>query len=292
MIAAEQLLQLGPGSTPPPPPPKPLSLVFPLKEGGRPDDNIELRWCLRSIEKHLRIPVGEVFVFGHRPRWLSGDVHHIPMRDQGDKAMNLRAKYDRMVNTDAISSPFLLLDDDHIFMAETTEIPLHTWGDFLPFLTQFGKQTQAVYMRAAYDALVARGLPTRNYQVHYPLLIHKPVLAEAVSMMTKPAVMGSIYGNLIGGPSVEITADFKLNTTDDFRRLRASPFISVSDRGLARLGVRAFFTAAFPQKSRWEAPANRSEMRAMARRAAGLPPKPARIPLRRAIREPLRVRAG
>jgi hypothetical protein len=211
-----------------------IDLVYPLKAGGSRLNDAELRWSLRSAAQHLQLPIGEVYLFGHRPEWLSG-VIHVPMDDRGDKAENLKAKYRRMCDTVELSDPFLLLDDDHIFLAPTSEIPAHTRGPLAALCREYRGTAHGRYLQAALNALTEQGLPSRNYQIHYPMLIDKATLRRAVALMRRPMVMGSIYGNLVNGPTVEVTKDFRANNDADFRRLVDGPFMSLSPAVRARI---------------------------------------------------------
>jgi hypothetical protein len=252
-----------------------VDLAYPLREGGRPgNDDLEMRLSLRSIHKHLRLPLsGRVFLYGHRPRWLTENAVHVPMRDPSDKAMNLRAKYEAMVEDERLSDPFLLLDDDHVFLQETTSIAMPVSRQSLERLAaEYGGRTHGTYLRNCLEALRANGLSERNFQLHYPILVRKEVLALAVALMDRPMVMGSLYGNLQTGPRFETDRDFKCNGLNDWRRLRSGPFVSLSDSGMRRHPIRHWVEGLFPERSPWEAPARRSEvMRAGYRYVGPLP---------------------
>lgn len=226
-----------------------IDLVYPLKENGSRLGDWELRYSLRSVERHLKLDLGRLWIFGYQPSWLSPDVH-VRMVDKGDKAMNLRAKYARMVEHVDISDPFLLLDDDHIFLKDATIVPAVTKGVLVDLVRKYQGTAHGRYLRFCLDQLIALGLPTRNYQIHYPMLIEKAVLGRAVAAMRKPMVMGSIYGNMVNGPTEELKQDYRMNTEQEFLALKDGPFISLPPRSSPQ--AVAFVSSRFPAPSRWE----------------------------------------
>lgn len=238
-----------------------MDLVYPIKKGGSKIDDAELRYSLRSVALNLRLELGELYVFGHLPAWLHG-AHHVEMTDRADKALNLREKYRRMCGTAELSDPFLLLDDDHMFLQPTSEIPLHTKGALLDLANQYRNTTHGRYLRAAYLRLRSEKLPTRNYQIHYPMIITKAILRGAVGIMNGPMVMGSLYGNIVDGPTVEIDHDFRVNRPDEFEARRIGPFMSLPP--VLRPEWLAFLEQTFTEPSQWEAPAAAERIEAVA----------------------------
>jgi hypothetical protein len=226
-----------------------IDLVYPLRQGGSRLHDAELRYSLRSVEENLHMDLGRLFLFGHKPSWLYGAVH-IRMEDTGDKANNLREKYRRMCALDELSDPFLLLDDDHLFLHPTTEVPLYTMGALLDLCNKYAGRVHGRYLSAAYRQLVRKGLPLRNYQIHHSMLIHKEPLRQAIALMTSPMVMGSIYGNIVNGPTVEVERDFRVNRQKDWLALKDGPFVSFSPVLLPEWY--AFLKERFPQPTRYE----------------------------------------
>lgn len=222
--------------------------MYPLKRGASLLDNAELRLSLRGLY-NLEMPLQTLWIFGDRPAWLHG-ARHVPMEDRGDKALNLTAKYRAMVDEPELSDPFLLLDDDHIFLKPTREIALHTMGALWTLARQYRGKTHGRYLQAALEALTQRGLPSRNYQIHYPLLIDKGALRASLELMKRPMVMGSIYGNILQGPTTEVVADFRINTESDYRRLQDSHFVSFAP--VVQAHYLSWVQKQLPRPSSWE----------------------------------------
>lgn len=229
-----------------------MDIVYPLKQFGSRFNDDELRLSLRGVHANLRMDIGRLFIFGYTPQWLVGEHTLIRMEDRGDKAMNLRAKYAAMCDLKTLSDPFLLLDDDHMFLQPTTTVALHAKGPLSALVAQYRATAHGRYLRNCLDVLVARGLPSRNYQIHYPLVMDKAVLRECVALMRKPMVMGSLYGNIRQWPTTEVQADFRLNTPQDWERLRNGHFVSLAPR--PDDAVMRWLAQCLPEPSRWEQP--------------------------------------
>lgn len=231
--------------------PEPLDIVYPLRAMGSRVQDLELRYSLRGVQTHLRMELGGLFLFGYLPTWV-GDAKVIPGRDRSDKALNLLAKYQQMIDADT-SDPFLLLDDDHVFLAPHAEIPLHTRGQLEEYRREFRSSSYGRYLANCLSILRAHGLAERNYQLHFPLLIHKATLARVLEIAGHtPTVMASLYGNMLAGATVEVARDFKLNKPKDLPAHHQAPLVSLSDGIVRDRTVQDFLRAALPDPSRWE----------------------------------------
>lgn len=230
-----------------------IDLAYPLRKGASRLDDLEIRYSLRSIEANLQLEVGRLFLYGHRPDWLRA-AELVRMQDGIDKALNLQRKYAAMCADDRLSDPFLLLDDDHIFLAPTDDIRLRTCGTLAHHLEIHSGGNYGRNGRNALALLRAHRLPERNYQPHYPMLIHKPILRQVLEIAADaPVLMGSIYGNLAPDqPSVEVIKDFKLFHMSEFERLRAGPFVSLNNNTMRYGRVRGWLEGMFSIPGRWE----------------------------------------
>lgn len=228
-----------------------IDIVIPFKRGGSHTGDLELRYSLRSVEANLRISIGTVYILGYKLSWLR-NVVAVAVEDRKDKAVNLMAKYQLACDTAAISDPFLLMDDDHVFLQPTAEIPIYTWGMLGPVAAE-KRGSYGRYLRNSLELLTANGLPTRNYQIHYPMLVRKDVLRRAIALATIPAALGSLYGNLVDGPTVELTHDYKPKLVGGIDGLRDGAFVSLSDSTICHAAVKSWLAARFPTPSRWEA---------------------------------------
>ncbi|HUX15537.1 MAG TPA: hypothetical protein VMW52_03640, partial [Phycisphaerae bacterium] len=166
--------------------PSPVDIVIPLGHGSRHED-AELRYALRSIDRHLE-NVGRVWIVGHRPAWLrceearesrksgeSSSSHprdsraiHLPYGDPSrSKDRNILAKIEAACRA-GVSERFLRWSDDQILLR-----PL-AWPQFGPyrFGDLAGKTAAARWQKrqlATRDWLAARGLPTWHCDTHTPI---------------------------------------------------------------------------------------------------------------------------
>jgi hypothetical protein len=95
-----------------------ISIVIPLGHGSR-WNNTELRYCLRSIEKHLT-GYGEIFIIGERPEWLH-NIIHIPAIDSDKtyhKERNIFNKIRLAILDERVTEDFLFVNDDHFLLKD------------------------------------------------------------------------------------------------------------------------------------------------------------------------------
>lgn len=96
------------------------SIVIPLAgpgHGSRWNDT-ELRYCLRSIVKHLS-GYGDIFLIGHKPDWVK-NIIHIPATDGEktyEKERNVFGKLTIAAGDIRITDDFLRMDDDHFLLS-------------------------------------------------------------------------------------------------------------------------------------------------------------------------------
>src|SRR4051812_48140009 len=92
-------------------------IVIPLNNRSY-QKNIELRYCLRSIEKHLS-GVGNVFIVGHMPEWVT-NVIYIPFEEDPRNRFrdrNIMLKVSEACKDSRVSDDFLMIHDDHFLLA-------------------------------------------------------------------------------------------------------------------------------------------------------------------------------
>lgn len=240
-----------------------LDIVYPIKRGASRIDDLELFWSLRSVAQNLT-GVGRIVIFGSRPAYL--DVEEVAMPDDGDKALNLNAKYRAMVASD-ISDPFLLMDDDLFFLRSVSGHPLYYGGSLPALVEEHARRAYGQYMANTLALLRSHGLPERNFQIHQPLLIDKRTLAVAMEMAGKVScVMGSLYGNinLARFPTQESSYDFRIAHPDQWGPILAGPHMSLGEFYDFRiwdkkahtlepvLDVASWLADRFPDPSPWE----------------------------------------
>lgn len=167
-------------------------IVIPLIKN---KDNLELRYCLRSIEKHLS-GVGKIFIIGYKPDWLRNCevIHWIDNPDSKMKEWNICSKLMGVTQSAEISDDFLFMNDDHFLLQDfdAGNFPIYHKGEIYETMKK-NSGTYRAPCNHARKVLIANGLPTLDFDVHCPHLINK-----AKFMTTVPNVDWSVdYGYLI-----------------------------------------------------------------------------------------------
>lgn len=93
-----------------------MDIVIPLGKGSK-TENLELRYCLRSIEKFIP-GRGNVFIIGEYPAFLN-NVIHIPATDINErhfKQRNICKKLLLACDDKRVSDNFVWASDDHVLL--------------------------------------------------------------------------------------------------------------------------------------------------------------------------------
>lgn len=157
----------------------------------RPGENEELRYSLRSLDKH--VPHDNVWIIGGWPDWVS-NVETIELPYTGDTSENIQVA---CANKD-ISDPFVLWMDDIYVTEPVDEIPILHNGPMSP------RSGSSTWVRG-YNS-TSRWLRENvtqsplSYELHVPLVVHKGPMLVALARLreipTRRPHKRSVYGNL------------------------------------------------------------------------------------------------
>lgn len=139
-------------------------------------DDWELRYSLRSIEKH-HIDLQRIWIIGHYPHWVKG-VMHIPQGDpyKSNKDANLIAKIVRLGSVQELSEDFLMMSDDQILLKDCFKPDYRPWynKDMAPMKPEdFAENKWTRRLGRTRDVLLAAGFPARDYEGHIPYPLKK-----------------------------------------------------------------------------------------------------------------------
>lgn len=230
-------------------------------------DNNEIKYSLRSVEKHL-CGVGNVYSCGAKS---SLNIGHIPCEDFPNqnmtKALNIRNKILAACNDERVSENFLVFSDDY-FLLES-----HAAGAYPYFyrgLLEDGMKTPGLssLYRMVYGntikVLKDNKLPTKHFNVHAPILYNKEKAKQALSIADWNTMLGfmskSLYCNYCNIEGV-LQSDCKISqplATEKIHELIAGrPFFTISDRAIMQgrnplFSMVTVFNQLYPNKSRWE----------------------------------------
>lgn len=182
-----------------------IDVIIPLGNGSHYDD-IELLFCLRSIEQHVN-NVGTIFIIGQCPEWLQ-NVIHIPFSDSTEprqKEHNIVSKIIAACDDDRVSDNFLFFNDDHFILQDVDgeTFPLHYKGTLQESMR---KATPGNAYRVSVDntlrLLTHLHKTLWNYDTHCPIVYNKAMFKEAMSKCnwSRPYgyVIKSMYANYHG----------------------------------------------------------------------------------------------
>jgi hypothetical protein len=226
-----------------------MDIVYPLGNGSTWDDN-ELRFSLRSISDRLQ-NFKNVYVIGHRPKWLK-NVIHIPESDPYTcKEANIARKVLRACQEKALSKDFLFMNDDHFLLRES-DISIPFWRG--PELKDH-EAPKNNYQRAVKNtrrALIERGLSFHNFDIHVPIVYNKELFPGVINSfdwsVKNGYVLKSLYCNGLQIPG-ERLQDSKLN--DMINQLKTRDWFSIGP-GLLSRTVKEFFSEFYPTPSPFE----------------------------------------
>ena len=237
-----------------------IDICYILGRGSKFNNN-EIRYSLRSIEKHLS-NYRNVYIIGELPEFIK-DVIHIPMDDmQICKETNIYAKVLRACKEDSISDDFLFFNDDHFLNADfdAEKFPNFYKCD----LTVTIRKVRNMYRKPVLNTarlLSELKLTTLNFDIHTPIIYNKN---KFVDVMTKynwtvkhGYIVKSLYGNSIGiSDGVLIDKDYKLNGDYGYERFKEliskTKIWSIGDKALCD-NLTVVLNELYPMPSKWEA---------------------------------------
>ncbi len=226
-------------------------------------DNNEIRYSLRSIEKHLK-SFGNVYIIGQLPDFLK-DVRHIFLDDDHwCKETNIYNKVLRACQENSISDQFLFFNDDHFLNRDYTasEFPFYYRGDIGTLVKKLEiKRPNNKYSRCCkrtWRVLRALNLPTKMFDVHTPIIYDKKKFIEVMTKYDWGYKLGfiakSLYANSLSIEGVK-EYDCKINAQlpiDEMKRyVERRGVWSIGDNALGQ-SLDMLLKELYPNPSRWE----------------------------------------
>lgn len=237
------------------------SIVIPLGHGSRNND-MELRYCLRSIEKHLT-GYGDIFIVGECPTWLQ-NVIHIPF-DEGiapktyEKERNIFNKIMAACADDRVSEWFLFMNDDHYLLDRYQARIFPYYHDST--LNCYKTVTEYKHtIRNTIDHF--EGALVGNFDVHCPIVYKKELLYWAFKLREPVPDWSKHFGYCIKSTYCDINRiigdkrhDLKINeplTVGQIKHLIAGrSWFSIGDKAFNG-EIRQVLQELYPKKSRYE----------------------------------------
>lgn len=219
----------------------------------------EIRYSLRSLEKHVS-NFRDVYIVGHKPVFLNDNVIHIPFADAyPNKARNIMSKVLEAAKHPDISDDFMLLNDDYFFNAPLSapDYPYYYKCDLTKTI-QIQKNEYQQHVIPTFKALLDKGLPTKNFDTHKPIIYNKSLFQEVISQYDwdRPYgfILRSIYCNTLGIEGIA-RIDNKINHShvpDNWERITMGlDCFSVGDQSTNDY-LLTYFKRQFPELSKYE----------------------------------------
>lgn len=222
-----------------------IDVIIPCKQIG---EDIELRYCLRSIEKYLS-GVGQIFLIGDKPAWLQ-NVIHIPATDEPGYKWSNKNLYEKTriaIKDERLSEHFLYVHDDH-FLLQQYE------ADKFPFYYSTQWEGTGPYRETIKNTKMLLG-ECVNFDVHCPILLNK-FWFRALNALDWSKEWGygikTYYVHQLG-QRVDFTkiADCKIREGNPRPQIAGRPWFSTDDRNLGQRMIE-LLQELYPEKSKYE----------------------------------------
>jgi hypothetical protein len=236
-----------------------MDIVIPLGLGSIWNNN-ELRYCLRSVEKHLS-GFDNIYIVGERPGWLK-NVIHIPIEDVGPSGpARIMRKIMAACNEPNLSREFLFLNDDFFFIGNTDvnfswyyDYPLHT---MLSVLRNKGAYREAVLNTIC--MLEISDKPVKHFDIHLPCIYDKKefkrIMNQYVWECPNGYIIKSLYANYLEIEGLKYF-DCKINhpckSIEEINQLvQGRPMFSIGD-DIINPVFHSYLEENYPVKSNFE----------------------------------------
>lgn len=177
-----------------------MDIVCPLGKGSRWFDG-ELKYSLRSIEMFAN-NVGDIFIIGELPEWLSNQAWHIPLPDGRGSQRNIHEKIKLACLDKRVSEDFLFWNDD-FFLIDTIDCETYPYYQSGTLTDKINKRiANDGYRRAmenSYKFLNTNTRWTLYYDIHCPIIYNKKKYLELMDLVDWSVpngyVIKSLYAN-------------------------------------------------------------------------------------------------
>jgi hypothetical protein len=226
-----------------------LTIVIPYK-----DDilsGVELKFALRSIEKHLK-GFSNLVIIGTPPDWYKGEFKEAKDYNHR-KQFSIYSKLLVACELESVSEEFIMWNDDHFLLRDLYIKDIVPWYDI------YLKDTLNRPHGVRYKETIANTLHiipnTLNYDIHTPCIYNKSLFRMLFSNMQDEVLIKSYYFNHLCGDSGEPMKDLtimRLFSKEALEELiKDRLFFATTTNGTKKPMIK-LLNELFPNKSRWE----------------------------------------
>lgn len=227
-------------------------LVIPYNDRST-QKHLELRMCLRSIEKHLS-GVGNIFIIGYMPEFLT-NVTHIPCEDDPRNRFRDRNICNKIMAAccdKRVSDSFLMVHDDHFLLEnyKAGTFPYYQCGPMIPGGGQY---------RHTKENTISLLGATNNYDTHCPILFNKEKFMRSVVVADWSKWYGYCMKTLycvLNGIQGEYVEDLKIRLPLQYQEIigliSGRKWFSIGDRCFADNGMKEVLKDLYSKPSKYE----------------------------------------
>lgn len=229
-------------------------IIVPLGVGSRWMDN-ELRYALRSIEKHLS-GYRDIYIIGAPRKWLQ-NVKYIDAPEQYTrKEKCIFDKLIRAAEHPDVSSTFITTNDDIFFLKPIAAAEIKYWksGNVKNLLVK----TQGLYRSTVANTekyLRENNLPDGHFDIHVPILYEKEKMMMLLKIdWSRDHIIKSLYcnTNYIKGEEMRDLKFSRPFRREEIRKaIEGRMFFSISEYG-TNDSMKDILQELFPEPSRYE----------------------------------------
>lgn len=239
------------------------NILIPLNNGSRHND-LELRYCLRSIEKYLS-GVSRIIIIGEKPEFLNyQNITHLSFDDDTDNKQRAHNIYRKIIagieNFTDLSDNFLFFNDDHFLLSnfEASEFPYLHRGEIKTH--RIGSEPQRIQMENTVNHF-PRNTSLFDFDVHCPIIYNKSKFKQIFCSLEWPEYgygIKSMYCNsMIDTTNWAPCEDLKFKEPamkeTIYRMLEGRGWFSTGDRVLKSGGMQEVLSELYSSKSKYEA---------------------------------------
>jgi hypothetical protein len=229
-----------------------MDYVYICRDG----DNEELRYSIRSVVANAN--PGNIWVVGGKPDWYCGDF--ISVSQNENKYKNVYNNLIAICNSDKISNPFVIMNDDFYIIKKIQSIPSFHNGSLLKKFNAYeefmGLTNYVKKLLTTYKKIKLIGIKDPlDYELHVPMIMEKEKLNEVLKYGDK-FLYRSMYGNMFNIDGIE-TKDVKIYSEGIFASKQYdinknnSPFLSSVDSSFYLI-LKSILELKFLHKTKYE----------------------------------------
>lgn len=229
-----------------------IDIVIPYNDRST-QKHLELRMCLRSIEKHLN-GVRNVIIVGYCPDWVSG-VIHIPFEEDPRNRFRDRNIYNKIAaafKRRDVSDNILMVHDDHFLLQDydAGAFPYYHCGPLVPGHGQYAHTKE--------NTINVLG-ECNNYDTHCPIVFNKQKFIDTVGQVDWSKWYGYCIKTLycvLNGIEGECYEDMKirlpLTYPEIIEQISGRKWFSIGDRCFVENGMFKVLGDLYSNKSNYE----------------------------------------